>query len=354
MALTYWFEADLERASERAELALDLAEAHAFHEALAIALRARGAIANSRGHFEEGLALLRQGLEIALANDLVAEASAGYVNLSDVCFRRDRYTDSLGYLDESLALARRIGRRPNESTVLSERTYALSMLGRWDEALAIGDEFTQERIDAGGTVLSLLQAGVEIHLRRNEVEAARTVFAMFSRLESSTDVQDVTAYFAERAALRRADGHLRGALEDCEATIEAGRTLGISQQAVKQAIVEGVEIALELGAQDKAEELLALVESVPLGSRPPYLDAHARRFRSLMKGDGAALAVAAEGFRELGIPFSLAVTLLEHAELTADETSLEEAREIFERLDARPWLARLDAAQAGAHTQIPA
>ena len=354
LAVTYWFEADLERASERAELALDLAEAHAFHEALAIALRARGAIANSRGHFEESLALLRQGLEIALANDLVAEASAGYVNLSDVCFRRDRYIDSLGYLDESLALARRIGRRPNESTVLSERTYALSMLGRWDEALAIGDEFTQERVDAGGIMLSLLQSAVEIHLRRNEVEAARTVSAMFSRLESSTDVQDLACYFVERAALRKAGGDLRGALEDCEATIEAGRTLGISQQAVKQAIVEGVEIALELGAQDKAEELLALVESVPLGSRPPYLDAHARRFRSLMKGDGAALAVAAEGFRELGIPFSLAVTLLEHAELTADETSLEEAREIFERLDARPWLARLDAAQAGAHTQIPA
>ncbi len=346
MAVTYWFEGDLDHAGERAELALDVAEAHAFHEAVALALRARGSIAASRGHFAEARGLVKQGLEIALANDFVAEASVGYVLLSDDCFRRDRYADSLGYLDESLALARRIGRRPNESTVLSERTYALYMLGRWDEALAIGDEFTQERIDAGGVMLSLLQSAVEIHLRRNEVDAARNVFAMFSRLEGSTDVQELTGYFTERAALRRADGDLRGALADCDATIEAGRTLGgIGQQGVKHAIVHGVEIALELGERGKAEELLALVERVPPGSRPPYLDAQARRFRGFMEGDGADLAAAAEGFRDLGIPFSLAVTLLEHAELTGDSSVLDEAHEIFEGLGATLWLERADRAR---------
>ena len=220
------------------------------------------------------------------------------------------------------------------------------MLGRWDEALAIGDEFTQERIDAGGVMLSLLQSAVEIHLRRNEVDAARNVFAMFSRLEGSTDVQELTGYFTERAALRRADGDLRGALADCDATIEAGRTLGgIGQQGVKHAIVHGVEIALELGERGKAEELLALVERVPPGSRPPYLDAQARRFRGFMEGDGADLAAAAEGFRDLGIPFSLAVTLLEHAELTGDSSVLDEAHEIFEGLGATLWLERADRAR---------
>ena len=51
-------------------------------------------------------------------------------------------------------------------------------------------------------------------------------------------------------------------------------------------------------------------------------------------------------FRKLGIPFWLAVTLLEHAELTGDEESLAEAREIFEGLKATPWLERASAAEA--------
>ena len=114
--------------------------------------------------------------------------------------------------------------------------------------------------------------------------------------------------------IRRAEGDLVGALADCDATIEGGRTLGIGQQAVKQAIVQGVETAVALGEQAKAEDQLGLVESTPAGMRPPYLDAHARRFRGLIWDDEAGLAAAAEGFRDLGIPFSLAVTLLEHGE----------------------------------------
>jgi len=55
------------------------------------------------------------------------------------------------------------------------------------------------------------------------------------------------------------------------------------------------------------------------------------------------LSAAAARFRELAIPFWLGVTLLEHGELTGDDSSFAEAREIFEQLDARPWLDRLAA-----------
>jgi len=95
------------------------------------------------------------------------------------------------------------------------------------------------------------------------------------------------------------------------------------------------------------EELLTSIETVPAGSRPPYLDAQARRFRARLAGDGAGFEAAAEQFRELGITFWLAVTLLEHAEQlfgqgqpSQAEPLLAEAGEIFERLQARPWLER--------------
>ena len=74
LALGYWFSGDLERASERAELALDVAEAHSYPLPLTRALRAKAGIAHSRRHFEEGGALLRRALEIALDNDLMDDA----------------------------------------------------------------------------------------------------------------------------------------------------------------------------------------------------------------------------------------------------------------------------------------
>ena len=61
----------------------------------------------------------------------------------------------------------------------------------------------------------------------------------------------------------------------------------------------------------------------------------------------AGYDAAAQGFRELGIPFWLAVTLLGHGEWLVGrgrpseaERLLAEAGEIFERLEATPWLER--------------
>ncbi len=354
LSLGYWFSGDLGRAAERAELALDIAEAHAYPQALAIALRAKAAVAHSRGHAQEAGALVKQALQVALDHDVVEEAGICYFWLSDRCFQRDEYADALGYLDEALALTRRLGDRPSEWAVLAERTYPLLMLGRWGEALAASEEFTQEQIDASGTLGSLLQSAVELYIRRGALDGAGRILSMFSRFEETTDVQDHSIYLASRAALCRAQGRLQEALADGKAAIEVGRTLGIPAQSTKQGIVEAVEAALALGELAKVEELLALVDGVPPGTRPPYLDAQAKRFRARLNGDPAGYEAAAERFRDLGLPFWLAVTLLEHGELTGDAALLDEAREIFERLQARPWLERADALSDELPEPVPA
>jgi class 3 adenylate cyclase/tetratricopeptide (TPR) repeat protein len=335
LSVGYWFSGDLERAAERAELALDIAESHAYWAALTIALKAKASVVFSRGHQQEAIALLRHALQIGLDNDLMDESGVAYFLLSDGCFRRDQYAEALGYLDESLALARKLGNRPYEWASLAERTYPLYMLGRWDEALTVGEEFTREQLEAGGVMLSMLQTGVEIHVQRGELDAARQVFSMFERLEESTDVQDRTVYLGVRACLRRAEGQLREGLIDAEAAIESGRTLGgLSFQTVKLALVEALEAAFALGEMAKVEELLTSIESIPPGTRPPYLDAQAGRFRARLAGGRARYEAVAERFRGLDMPFWVAVTLLEQGEAAG----LAETREIFERLEATPWL----------------
>ena len=139
-----------------------------------------------------------------------------------------------------------------------------------------------------------------------------------------------------QAALLHAEGRFGEA-------VDAGSyAAGISDvpQAVKQGLVWAVESALALGERGRADELLAAVEALPPGLRAPFLEAQTQRFRARMSNDEAGFKSAAAGFREYDIPFWLAVTLLEHGELTGDASLLDEAREIFERLGAAPWLER--------------
>ena len=57
------------------EYALDIAEAHRFMRPLVIGLRGKAAVAWSRGHGEEALAISRRALELALENDLAQDAT---------------------------------------------------------------------------------------------------------------------------------------------------------------------------------------------------------------------------------------------------------------------------------------
>jgi hypothetical protein len=245
-----------------------------------------------------------------------------------------------------------MGHRPYEWAALAERTYPLFMLGRWNEVLQTADEFTQEQVDSGGVVLSVLQAGVETHVNRGELDEARRIYAMFARLEQSSDVQDQSTYAAATAALRLAEGRFDDALQAGLATLESARVLGATFQGVKTGVAVALDAAQALGALARVDELLAFIDGLPPGSRPLFLVAHAHRVRGRIAGDAGRIDTAIRSFRELDIPLALGISLLDHAELTGSEASLAEARDLFEQLGARPWLER--AAAAAPSQQIPA
>jgi tetratricopeptide (TPR) repeat protein len=336
----YWFGGDLDRAAEFAELALDVAEKHRFMEPLVHAFRAKSAVLFSRGHMEECAALGARGLELALEHGFTEHASRSYFILSDQCFRKDRYREALDYLEQSIALSRKMGSRPSEWSALAEMMYPLCMLGRWDEVVATREEFDEEMLTAGGVVLSLLQSGVEVYANRGELDEARRLYALFARLADSTDLQDQGTYRAATAALRRAEGRLQEALAAGAATTDIADVFGATFQGVKHGVVDAIEAALALGDTAKAAELFAFADAVPPAGRSLYLEAHVQRIRARIAGDADGLLAAVRRFRELESPFWVAVALLEHAELTGDDGSRAEAQEIFEQLGAKPWLDR--------------
>jgi class 3 adenylate cyclase/tetratricopeptide (TPR) repeat protein len=353
LATGYVFLGQLEKAAAKADFAVELAERLGDPEALGRGLNALALVVQG-SRPEEATALWRQQLMISREHSLYELEYNGLFSLSDLSFQRDRYDDALTYLEDALALARRRGSRTGEWAVLSETTYPLFMRGRWNEALERFAEVPEDRL-LDAVTLSFLSGVLEVRLRRGEFAEARRILSLYESLRESPDVQNRGCFLAGAASVALADGRLDDAVRDGVEATRITRDAGFeSAQSVKQGLVEAIEAALALGDTGQAEKLVASIEAVPPGLRSGYLDAQAVRFRGRLAGAPEYAAAAAARFRELRIPFWLGVALLEHGELTGDESSLAEAREIFEGLGATPWLERLVGLADESRSAVPA
>jgi predicted ATPase/class 3 adenylate cyclase len=360
LASAYVFLGNLERATELNERAFDMAEALGLPETVGEAAITKGFIVSGTRP-SEARAMFQLALGIATERESHDEATRTIANLSDLALQRDRYGESLAYLEQAAELARKVGQRIREWFAVSEMTYALTMLGRWDEALARLEDLPTDRLGSDHNLLSPASGPLELYLHRGQLDEARELLGRFAAWEHTEDVQVRGCYQAALSALRLAEGNARKGLVAGEAAFATRDALGIAAQNAKLGFLHGVDAALALGERTKADELLAAVEEQPIGLRPPFLDALTHRFRALLAGDDPSadrlFTSAAAQLRGLELPFYLAVVRLEHAEWLAAqgryddaETLLAEADEIFGRLQATPWLERVSAARAGSTT----
>jgi class 3 adenylate cyclase/tetratricopeptide (TPR) repeat protein len=348
-----------EQAARRIEQALRMAESLFLPGVLSQALNTKGLILLTGGRPEEGLALIKHALRVGLDNDAPTAALRAYNNVADVLYAHDQNEASLEYARDGLAFARRMGDRNWESSLLAVLVSVSSATGGWEDALAHVAELSN-LADAAATRFAagtLPGPIVLIHTARGPVEEARRALQQFESFRDSPDVQERSGYDAARAAVLRAENQFAEALQAASQAIESG--LGPSHQNVKMGLVEALEASFALGDLERVTELLALVESYGAGELTPYVRAQASRFRARLAAEQgqpeqveAGFEAAAELFREIGTPYPLAVTLLEHGEWLgaqgrADQADplLNEARELFERLQAKPWLERADQAR---------
>jgi class 3 adenylate cyclase/tetratricopeptide (TPR) repeat protein len=352
-------------ALDRVEAALELAEALWLPETFSQALNTKGIMFVSHGRIREGIALLRSALDVALEHDKPSAALRAYFNLADTLSQGDRYEEAAAYVRDGLAFARRVGNRYQEQLFLAQ-TYPLFALGEWDElvemvSLLPQDNWADSR-QAFGSVMSVYSICSVHRGRLDEAERFSSLLATF--LESD-DKQERAAYCSGKARLLLAQGDAMSALQLAEEPIAVGNEMGAGQEYVKEALVTALESACVLRDVDKLEGLLALIDALPQGSCPQFLRAQSLRFRARLAGlnsdpDAERLFKGAAGlFRELALPFYLAVTHLEHAELFAEQgrsseadAIVTEAREIFGRLGAKPWLERAEHLTGAA--QVPA
>jgi tetratricopeptide (TPR) repeat protein len=357
LARLLFFSGQAAASAARVEVALEIAEALGLPEVLSQALNTKSLTLLARGRQREALALLRYALDVALDHEIPTAALRAYYNLTDAAIQVDSYREAMERIQAGLALARRVGHRDWEWQFVGQM-YPQVALGEWDDVLETAEALPQDVIEDNRIAYNGFLCTIpSIRVRRGALDEAKTSHAVFGDVEMSDDMQERATAAAGASIIARAEGRLEDALRDAQRALEARSELGIGHEAIKDAFVEAVEAAISLGRFDDAEGILSIAADIPPGRQSPYLDAQSRRLRariSQLRGHADLVEPgykrAIGMFRELETPFWLAVALLESAEWLVSEGRAEdakplqdEARELFERLRATPWLARVEA-----------
>jgi len=353
-----FFNGESERCLPHLERALAIAERLDLPETLAQAMNTKALVLTRLHRPRESEILLRGALAVALENDLHVAALRAYNNLGVAMWSAGNWRAMVANHERALELARRIGDRVWEAVFACGLPGVLAMLDRWDEALERAAE--AESLAVTEFQRGLLMNAVRVDVHRGEVEHARKVVAQNADMAQSENADFVSGYALTQALVLSAEGRHGEALPLVD------RGLGLRERWTGS---EGIGrfLALEaVGAnvdEQKLRELLEIVDELHSGELAPYLRAQQARFRArLPESDAESELMTAERlFVESEMPFDAGVCRLERAEwLDAQgrsaeaEALLAEARETFERLRAKPWLARTEQLPAQPRVAAPA
>jgi DNA-binding CsgD family transcriptional regulator len=346
---------DFAAAAAVAEEVVRIAERFGDRDLFALAIQAQGYMLIKDGRMREGLALLDEGMVAVTAEEL-SPIVTGIVYCGVILACQEAY-EVRRAREWTRALADWWALQPEmvafTGRCLVHRAEVLQLDGAWgdalDEARRAAERFVETKNPAAG--LARYRQGELLRLQ-GEFAAAEQAYREASafgwepqpglaQLRLSQGRADAAA-----AAIRRA---------------EAEATLALERARLLPAFVEIMVAIGEVESARRAchelEELAAVYESAMLGA----LVAHAEGAVYLADGDARAALVAlrraGETWLALQAPYEIARTRMlvgEACRLLGDEETAdlehEAARSIFERLGAKPDLARFEAAAtAGAH-----
>jgi class 3 adenylate cyclase/tetratricopeptide (TPR) repeat protein len=318
----------------------------------------RGLAASFVNRMAEGAADLEYAARLAeRAGDSTRQARA-LLNLSDVLTRSDPLAAAEA-ARVAASLARHVGDFDNLTYAVINEAAALLLDGAWDHA----DRVLHDAIEIdqlGGEGIVGVSASFLAALRGDPDGAA--AYAPRPGLQASEDAQDRGSIAIRDAVVADTTNRPADALRHALAVIALTPTLGISHEYLRWAWPLAARTAHALGNADTVAELLALLDAHPDGHLPPLLRAErdlARAKVAAADGDpnsANALIAAVTSLRQVASPYHLAHGLLDHAghliEIgdQAGATGLvDEARDIAERLRARPLLDRANHLSAPTH-----
>ncbi len=292
-----------------------------------------------------GLSDLRNALDLSLKLGLGIETATSYGNLGESVTAFEGLTSGLELVDAGLEFARRCGLKHHEMWSRTARLYYLYELGEWDELLREADEVGRwDRDHGGGTQIEVwtLIASAPVHAQRGSVDEARRHAATFlPRAREVADPQTLIPALAQAAFALAAGGELDEALTLTEefghtdTRVTAGFSYPLLPTVLRICVAAGkLTLAQSIvdGTAEAAHSQL-LLHSTTTG-KAILAEAHGQTEEA-----AALYAEAAAAWAEWGSVPERAYALLGLGRC-GDEDAAREAAAIFERLDARPVLAR--------------
>jgi len=346
---------DLEGALAPLDFALDAAEALVATDVLSDALNTKALIKAQLGRREEALGLMRHALDLALELDLPDVIARAYFNLSFLMGGRDRWADASAADEAGLEYMLRRGNRQWEESFRSHLRGNRFLLGDWAEVDVPLDELEAHDWDELPWSLRLDYVGIMVPaaVARGRLDEARRIMA-HAPSDERAEIQERASIAIGRCALAVAEGRHEAALAGGLEAAALRGSVGADHPMFKQGLVLTINAAAVLGDFARIKQTFDAVRELPPARRSPVVTAQLERYDAHVAAQGGDREMAERRFRhaagllrEVGARFWLAIVLLEHGELLAAgaptdaEPLLAEAREIFEQLDAVPWLERL-------------
>ncbi len=335
------------KAIEVADRVLAAAEHADLGAIVADTLVTKGTALAGLGRATEGLGVLRAGQELAEALDLGLTRLRGYINRSSVEAPRDP-RQALETCREGLRLARQLGQRSPAVVLLSNAAEVALRTGDWPWTLAELEIALADDLDAADR-LYLLGATVGFRALRG-AEDETLLDEMRQLVDTSTDPAVLTTLTAALALSAFGAGRLGDARSAWH------QAAGLSSNLLPDALARSCRASLWASDASGVRDDLAALDASGAHGRAIEADRATIRagLAALEERKAEALALyreALRAWRDLGLAWDEALTgvdmatLLDPAEPEV-RAAAEASRDILVRLEAAPFIARLEAASA--------
>jgi class 3 adenylate cyclase/tetratricopeptide (TPR) repeat protein len=352
LARAYFFSDDNRHAIEVADRVLEAAERLELAAIVADTLVTKGTALAILGRLIEGLGAIRAGRDLAEARGLVETVLRADNNRAF----SDAIRDPRAALENSragLALARRLGTRGWVPGFVGNIGEFGLRTGEWAEAIADLSSTLNEEFELTDRQLML---NVLVQLRTVRGEPIEQEFAESQApIGNGEDVQ-VRSNLAQTRALRSfVTGDLAGAVADWHLAASHAGSLPVVRARSARAALWARD------AEGAREDLAAIDESAVHGAAVDADRITIRAGIAALEGRATdALGLyreALHAWRDLGLAWDQALCAMDMALLLeSDEAEVRAevaaARDILIRLEAAPFIARLDKAMAGSSASV--
>ena len=347
LARAHFLHEELVPAVEVADRTLAAAERADLSAIIADTLVTKGTALAFIGRAIEGLALLEAGQALAESNGFNGTVLRAVGNRSSIVRSRDP-SSGLASARTGITIARRVGDRSSLGISLGNGVGCAIRTGDW--AWAIAEIHVTLTDDVGGIDrLNMLEASVSVRALRGD-----PIQDLIAEMMSLVGASDEPGILSAIWIARTADAFASGRLD--EARVAAHRNGALVAEYLPLALATAARAALWMGdTAGAADDLAALDASGVHGAAVDADQATTRAGIAALDGRAAeALTVYREAlrtWRDLGLAWDEALcgldmaTLLDPSEPEV-QAAAESAREILVRLEAKPFIARLDAAMS--------